>query len=235
MATTWAQVITAALVEIDDVRLQEQLAVSPSQFYRRMAQMVTLAVPLASRPPVLLRYIKKGLVRPEWDDYEWTATDESSMGPVTVDTGKTGFELCSCVVLVPQDNGSVAYLPYQAAEYDPDTGAVTFREPTQAGATYMLDFYKDGAFPDLTDTQMRILALAVAVVWDERFSRNFLAMFPKIKDESFETVNEASYTAQITKRLHENRVAFNDELKKYEQDCYYNAKLNGITGNVALF
>ena len=48
-------------------------------------------------------------------------------------------------------------------------------------------------------------------------------MTPKIHDDSFETVNEANYTAQITKRLHENRIAFNDELRLYEQLCAYNS------------
>ena len=48
MGTAWSDVITAAMVEIDDVRLQEQLDASPAQFYRRMAALVDLALPLMS-------------------------------------------------------------------------------------------------------------------------------------------------------------------------------------------
>ena len=103
-----------------------------------------------------------------------------------------------------------------------------------AGIGYDFDFYTDGQFPDLSETQMRLFALAVAVVWDERFSRNWLNMTMKIKDESFETVNEANYTQQITKRLHDNRVSFNDELRAYEQLCAYTSAFKNSTHQATL-
>lgn len=232
--TTWADILSAAMVQIDDVRLQEQLSVSPAQFYRRMSLIVKQAFPLLSRPPELLSFLKSGMKNPAFDDAEWTSTGESAGGETAVETGKTGFELCSVVLRVPQDNGTVMYVPYPDAQYDAESGVVTFPRQAGAGISYDIDFYSDGAFPTLTETQTRLFALAVAVVWDERFSRNWLAMFPKIKDENFETVNEANYTEKITKRLHDNRISFNDELRAYEQQCAYTATVRSGANRVIL-
>lgn len=222
MATTWADIVSAALVEIDDVRLEEQMAVSPAQFYRRMSAIVSVALPLLSRPPELLTYLKDGMTVPQYDDFEWVSTEQSTVDEQTdIDTEKLGYELCSVTRRIPKDNGTVALVPYPEAEYDPETGIVTMPKQDAKGIGYDFDFYTDGSFPNLTESQTRLFALAIAVVWDERFSRTWLNLQPKIHDESFMTVNEANYAQQITKRLHDNRIAFNDELRAYEQLCAY--------------
>lgn len=220
MATTWADVISAAMVQIDDVQLQDQLAASPAQFYRRMAALVQQAMALLVRPPALREYLKNGMSAPLWSEAEWVSTAESMADETSVDTGQAGFDLCS-VVQVVNDNGMVAYLPYTEAQYDADTGTIVFPVQQAEEIVYAIDFYTDGSFPDLSNAQIRLFALAIAVIWDERFSRNWLNMQPKIKDDSFSTVNEANYTEKITKRLHDNRIAFNDELRAYEQACAY--------------
>lgn len=220
MATSYADIIAAAMIQIDDVRLNEQMQVSPALYYRRMSAIIGQALPLLSRPPELLTYLQDGMTEPDYDDFEWVSTDESTTQETAVDTGKIGYDLCSCVLRVPADNGTVNFSPY-AVSYDAETGVVTFPQQSDAGLDYELDFYTDGSFPDLTPTQMRLFALAIAVVWDERFSRTWIAMFPKIADESFKTVNEANWTAQVSKRLHDNRIAFNDELRWYEQQSAY--------------
>ncbi len=221
MATTWADIVTAAMVQIDDVRLEEQMAVSPAQFYRRMAAIMNQAMPLLSRPPELLTFLKSGMVQPTYDDYEWTSDEASTTAETAVNTGMIGYDLCSVTQRSVHPNGTISLIPYSGTTYDAETGIVTMPVQTSAGVGYDFDFYTDGQFPDLTETQMRLFALAVAVVWDERFSRNWIGMTPKIHDDSFETINEANYTAQITKRLHDNRIAFNDELRAYEQLCAY--------------
>lgn len=222
MATTWADIVTAALVQIDDVRLEEQMAVSPAQFYRRMAALIQQAMPLLSRPPELLTFLRNGMTAPDYDDFEWTSDEASTAAETPVDTGMTGFDLCSVTQRVSNANGTISLVPYSAAVYDPETGTVSMPVQESAGLEYDFDFYTDGEFPDLSESQMRLFALAVAVVWDERFSRNWLSMSMKIHDDSFTTVNEANYIAQVTKRLHDNRISFNDELRAYEQLCAYN-------------
>ena len=234
MATTWADIVTAALVQIDDVRLEEQMAVSPAQFYRRMAALVQQAMPLLSRPPELLTFLKKGMVAPTYDDYEWTSDEASTYTETRVETGMIGYDLCSVTQRKMQGNQTMSIIPYDEATYDPETGIVTMPRQNEAWVNYDFDFYTDGEFPDLTETQMRLFALAVAVVWDERFSRNWLSMTAKIHDDSFETVNEANYTQQITRRLHDNRIAFNDDLRAYEQLCAYTGMFQNTLQRTAL-
>ena len=221
MATTWADIVAASMVQIDDVRLQEQMAVSPAQFYRRMSALIQQAMPLLSRPPELLSFLKKEMVLPTFDDYEWTSDAASTEAETAVNTGMIGYDLCSVTQRIVHQNGTVSLLPYYGASYDAETGIVTMPVQTSAGIGYDFDFYTDGSFSDLSETQMRLFALAVSIVWDERFSRTWLNMTPKIHDDSFETVNEANYIQQITKRLQENRIAFQDELRAYEQLCAY--------------
>lgn len=232
--TAWSDIMSAALVQIDDVRLQEQLAVSPAQFYRRMAAMVKQALPLLCRPPELLAYLKRGMVAPMWDDFEWESTEASTEKETVVDTGKTGFALCSVASVQTDGSGRTTLTPYPDAVYDAATGNVTFPAQLSQGISYELDFYSDGEFPDLTETQMRLFALAVACVWDERFSRTWLNMTPKIHDSSFETVNEANYIDKVDKRLQNNRQSLNDELRHYEQDCAYAATVRDGVRRVTL-
>ena len=222
MATTWADIIAAAMVQIDDVRLDEQIAVSPAQFYRRMSAFVSLALPLLSHPPELLSALKNSMTLPEYDDYEWESTEASTLATTEVETGKIGYDLCSVTQRIQHPNETISLIPYTDATYDPATGIVTMPQQTSAGIDYDFDFYTDGTFQTLTETQMRLFALAVAVVWDERFSRNWLNITAKIHDDSFTTVNEANYTQQITKRKNDNRVAFDNEMRAYEQLCAYN-------------
>lgn len=234
MATSWADIVSAAMVQIDDVRLQEQLTVAPAQFYRRMAALIQQAMPLMCRPQELLHYLQDNVTEPEYADAEWTSTQESLNQETTVETGASGYELCS-VVKVVNETGMISYIPYPAAQYNAETGSVTFPVQDETGVAYMIDFYKDGSFADLTPTQIRLFALAVAVIWDERFSRNWLNMQQKLKDDSFTTGNEANYIAQITKRMHDNRIAFNDELRSYEQSCAYaNTMQYGTVQNTKL-
>lgn len=225
--TTWADVVAAGLIQIDDVRLEEQMAVSPAQFFRRMSAIIKQATPLLSRPPELLSYITNGEVVSTFDDYEWQSTEASVEAPVTLETGKIGYDLCSVTVRIENPNGTISILPYTGATYNAATGEVSMPQQSDSGINYDFDFYTDGTFPDLTPSQLRLFALAIAVVWDERFSRTWLNLQMKIKDESFSTVNEANYAEKITRRLHDNRIAFNDELRWYEQLCaYHNAFKN---------
>ena len=233
--TTWADIIAAAMVLIDDVRLEEQLATSPAQFYRRMAGWINQAYTKLSKPPELLAYLKSEKTDPEFDDYLWESTAASVTDPETVvPTGKIGYELCSVTVRVQHPNGTISLTPYPDATYDAETGNVTFPQQAQEGIGYDIDFYTDGAFPTLSDAQMRLAALAVATLWDERFARNWLAIGPKIHDESFEAPNEPQYMEKSGKRLHENIIAFEDELRAYEQICAYTATVRNGNCRVTL-
>ena len=226
MATAWSEIITAAMQALDDERWREQLTVSPAQFYRAKGDSVKFALPLLNSPPELLDYLEQYMVEPSYDDAEWTSTEESLSGETAVETGLLGFELMSCILM--SEDGMEA-TPYPAASYDPETGIVTMPQQAAVGLRYEFDFYTDGHFADLSNSQMRLFALAVCVVWDEHFTRNWLNIQVKIHDSSFSTVNEANYIDKSTARLMQNRQSFNDELHKYEQLCAYKTmRSNGM-------
>jgi len=220
MATAIAEIISEAMIYIDDVRLQEQLDVNPALFYRRTSAYVSAAMPLLTSPPELYKHIVGGYVEPQYNTFTWTTTSASTTQETEVDTGCVGYDLCSVVIY--SDDGQFV-TPYTEATYDPETGIVTFPQQTEVGIEYELDFYKDGEVNTLTFSMKRLFGLAIAIVWDERFNRNWLNITPKVKDSTFSTVNESTYIDKLSNRMKENRQEFQDELRKYEQ---VNAYLN---------
>ena len=124
-------------------------------------------------------------------------------------------------------NGDAAFFPYTDFTYDPETGVVTFPQQDSADVEYRLDFYTDGQFAhDLTFRQKRLLGLAIAVTWDNRFNREWLNIQPKVKDKRFNTPNENTTMKESTARYKENLQLFYSELRGYEQECAYMRRVN---------
>lgn len=219
MATNVTEIISQALIFIDDVRLTELLQVSPARFYRKMSAYVQAAMPMLNRPPELFSYISSEYVEPEFTSDEWTSTYESVGEETIYTTEAIGYDLCS--ITVRSDDGQYE-TPYTDFTYDSETGEITFGQQTQKDLMYEIDFYKDGSFADLSLTMMRLFALAVTCVWNDRFNNNWLNMQMKIHDSSFDTVNESNYVEKMTVRNKEMKQAFASELHKYEQDVAYN-------------
>lgn len=230
MSTFWSEVITESAMQIiDDIRWRKELSANPARFFRAKSLYVSLALPLLSRPPQLLVYLQNGMVAPSYADAEWKSTQESTGEQTIVQTENIGYELFSCVIRAQDSAGGVALIPYPDAVYDAETGNVTFPQQRKSGVTYEMDFYTDGEFPDMTISQKRLMGLAIACVWDERFERNWLNIQPKIKDASFATINEANFIEKSSARKLANRSMLNDELRKYEQDSEY-ATVIGFNG-----
>lgn len=223
MGTPWTEIIcNYAMPVMDDVRLIDQMGENPALFFRRMALYMDLAIPMVSRPPELDSYLNYELVKPVYDDMIWRSTSESLEGETTVETTMTGYDLFSCSLREVDESGVVTSTPVNGVTYDPETGTLVFPKQETVGLEYNVDFYTDGSFfYDLTEAQKRLLGLAVGVVWDERFSRNWLNITMKVKDASFDTVNESNYMREVQNRLFMNRHLLNDELRKYEQDVAY--------------
>lgn len=218
MATTFSEIVKAATVIIDDVRDREQLSMNPAVFYRRYSGYIEVALPLLSRPPELYNYLKNNIVYSEYDDFAWTSTAESIGAETTVDTQKTGYELCSIVCIY--DDGVAE--PYEDFTYDAETGVITFGEQSAEGIEYDISFYTDGYIKtDLSPAQIRLFALAISVVWNERFENDWLNIQPKVKDSSFKSANEPGFISKLTERQLQYRQRFQDELRKYEQDIAY--------------
>lgn len=224
MSTTWIDIITnSAMVFIEDVRMQDDLALSPARFFRKMSLYVKTALPLLNRPPELQTWLTVGMAEPAFAYSEWTATAESTTQETEVITGMTGYGLFSCVTRAYDSQGNVTLTPYTDASYDAETGVVTFPAQPSVGIEYEMDFYTDGTFPnELSDRVRRLLGRAIAVVWDDRFQRNWLNNQMKIHDQSFSTANEGNYMDKATGRMERNWDLLNQELWKYEQDVAYN-------------
>lgn len=219
MATTSiADIISKAMVIIDDIRLNEILRENPAAFYRKMCGYIDMAMPMLSRPPELYSHIAKGYAEAQFADAEWISTQASMSDEMILETELTGYDFIG-VTAIGTDGKTVYF--YQDAQYNPETGEITFPIQAESGITYDIDFYKDGSFEDLTPAMERLFALAITVVWDERLDHNWLNLTPKIKDASFETINESNYMDKLTARTKENRAAFYEELRKYEQDVAY--------------
>lgn len=231
MATAWSDVITAAMQVINDDRWQEQLEINPAQFFRAKSDTLAFALPLLNSPPELLTYLESDISEPSYDSGEWVSDENSLTGETQIDTGFYGCDIMSCVI---RRGDGTEWQPYPGAEYDPDTGFITFPQQDEEGIVYEYDLYSDGSLPDLSRSQMRLLALAIAVVWDEHFERTYLDITPKIADASFATVNEANYIEKSNRRLRDNRQSFNDELHKYEQMCAYMNATQGRRGTYHL-
>ena len=117
--TPFAEIITDyALPVIDDVRLNEMLALNPAQFFRKMWGYLCPAIPLFNRPPTMVQYLQKDMTEPRFDDHEWISDEKSLDETTEIETGMTGFDLFSCVIRTEDKAGNVSLTPYSEATYD---------------------------------------------------------------------------------------------------------------------
>lgn len=207
---------------IDDERLNTLALTNPALLFRRMSFYVSQGMTLLTRPPELFELLEEGIVAPTFASGEWTSTQESLSGETSIETGDTGYQLACFTQQLVAPSGTAYVEPYSGATYDSNTGIITFPQQSAEGMTYFWDLYTDGSFmADLSATQMRLLGLATACVWDERFERNWLNIQMKLKDQNAETVNESNYMQASVARKTQNRAALDAELRKYEQDVTY--------------
>lgn len=231
MGTGFIPLITDwAMVEIDDIRLTQLMEISPALFFRKMSLYVNMAIPMFTRPVQFSQLVKQSISDAEFGDMTWISTPESTTEETQIDTGLIGFDLCSVSTLTAGKSGEMMLQPYTKATYDPETGMITFPTQEEEGIEYEIDCYKDGNFGfELTARQSRILALCIACVWDERFSRDWLNLQPKIQDTSFSTGSEATHMNAVTNKNRFSREMCFDEMRRYEQDCQYASAISGIS------
>lgn len=228
MGTSFIEIETDYfLVEQADLRLQSDLQQNPAATFRRLSLYMLNGVPRLNRPVELVSWLK--FEKPDYDDYYYTVQNDATS--VTVGTGKTGYELCNVGVAGTDVYGNPAYTPVSSYEYDRDTGDVTVNTDLKAGEVVQFDFYTDGEFErELSPTIKRLLGLAVQIVWENRFTNDWLQQTAKIKDKSFAPNNEANASRANTERLKELQRTLDAELKAYEQNCAFDRVVTGGTG-----
>lgn len=217
--TTFSEIITDyAMVEIDDVRLHKELAVSPARFYRKMCLYMNNAIPRFNRPPVVRGWLK--YTPAQWDDFQYSTQETVQSGSV-ISTNIKGYDMASAVQVSDDGYGGIQYTPVPIA-YDANTGNVTVETELNQNAQIDIDFYTDGVFNlELGSEMKRILGLCVQVVWENRFVNNFLLQQPKIKDRSFDLGSEANHMNAGTNRLRTLTQMLNQELNAFEQAVAY--------------
>ena len=223
-----------AMVEIADIRLQNDLATSQARFFRKMALYMMNAIPRFNRPPEAREWLK--FTAPSFDDYDLTVETVPAEATVSFETGKTGFEIVTAVKLQNSGYGTVEYIPMQEMTYDEQTGIVTF--PTSAVSAQdkiAIDFYTDGYFDRELGYEMKdILGLLVQYLWETRFANDYLLQQPKIKDKSFDVGNEANHMRAATERMRFLSERINQRMKSFEQTvAYQNVVIDG--GNASFY
>lgn len=222
--TTFSEIITDyAMVEIDDARLNQDLATSPARFYRKMCLYMNNAIPRFNRPPVVREWLQHS--EPQWDDYQYTAESDMEVGS-TIATEAIGHSMASAVKRMDDGYGDVVLMPL-AIEYNAENGTVTLQQEVEADTQIDIDFYTDGEFNyELGEEIKRILGLCVQLVWENRFVNNFLLQQPKIKDRSFDVGSEANHMNAGTNRLRALTQMLNGEMNAFEQSVAYTNVLN---------
>ena len=211
--TPFAEIITGAMLFMDDVRWQEQIATNPAQFYRAKSAFVMHAVPRFNCPPNIQEYL--GYTAPTYDDLEYTMPEDGTVVP----TGITGYELC--IAGYTDYIGALPVFHQMPCTYDPETGDATFTETVASGATIGFDFYTDGVFDnELDDAQKRILSLATAVDWYFQFANQYLGVANLVVDKSFNLKSPSEHIRANTERLRLLQEQLRSELFAYEQRLY---------------
>ena len=219
METTWSESICDyGMVEINDIRVTEGLANDPALFFRKMALYLKNAIPMFGKPPEEKARLKG--TEPKYDAY--TCTVETA-GEQTIETGKTGYELCSVEVIRLDKFGNPVSAPVEGASYDPETGTVTVPEGQTAGDRLDINFYTDGVFPvELSYSEKQILGLCLQYVWESRFAGDWLNRVPKPKGKSFEVPASAPQTRADTERLTFLKRQIDGKVRSYAQSIAYN-------------
>lgn len=229
--TTFIDVIcNHAMVEIADERLQNEMAVSPARFFRKMSLFVINAVPRFNRPPEAREWLK--FTAPSYDEYDCSVPTDYESGALTIETGVTGYGMASVIRIAEDGYGGYEHIAIPGAIYDAETGGVTIPDGNvNSGDALSIDFYTDGLFDRELGWDMKdILGLLIQYAWEFRFANDFLLQQPKIKDKSFDVGNEANHMRSANERMKFLQEQINQKLRAFEQNVEYRNRMILHTG-----
>ena len=217
---------------VDDIRLSELAATNAPLYARKMYNYLPPAIAKFTMPPEIQEYLlgtkeKPNFFEPKYTDYQYIVqSDLTTNTDIMLGAEYTGYELFSAQIRVVDPVGNILYVPTENASYNSSSGTITLfasaEKPIASGTVFEFDFYTDGYFvKDLSNSIMDILGLAFGVVWQNRFSQDWLSMVPKVEDKSFSEQNRANKINADTERLRELRVQLNEAMLRYTENCYY--------------
>lgn len=234
MATTFSDIITLALASkvINDLRWEQDFRENAALFLRQKSESMLMAIPKFNRPPEMREYLS--FTAPAFDDFEYV-TDSAVTGSITINTGKTGFELCNVGVLSVDQYNEADYTPVTGFTYDTETGDVEITGNYPTNTDFQFDFYTDGIFENELNYEIQeILSLCLAMVWETGFSGEWLNRTPILQDKTFKRAStESAWTEAQEHKRRAIETALNDRLMKYEQNAQYRQVVINKTPNFA--
>lgn len=240
--TKWSDIIlNYGNLFTDDVRNQEAYDINPAAFLNTASYYLQAAIPRFNRPTEIVSYLAQRIPS-FFSETQWAVPAEilppgepqaPTTEPITVQAN-SGYELCSVVIRGIDKFGNPVDTPYGGEQYDPQTGTVTFPAGLIPGTEFVIDLYRDGVFlKPLTDGMKRILGLCFHMVWEYRFTGEWLARAAKVSDKSFSPPNEANWTRAQEEKRRSEEDTLNQEIRRYEQACNYRGTVN-FNPNVSL-
>lgn len=222
---------------VDDIRTQELANTNPPLYARKMSQYFIPSVNLFSIPSEMPEYllgtkINPRFFEPVYDNKRYTTNgDKTSRFQIELGEDFVGYELFSAHILSLKGN-SVITTPTDICSYDSTTGIITVNaseeNPVKDNTTFDFDFYTDGWFEeDLSPQIMNILGMCFQVVWQDRFNTDWLSNVAKVEDKSFVEQNRANKMNADTARLNQLRQKLASEMRRFEQNQYYNKTVSG--------
>ena len=222
MATTFSDIISLALASkvINDLRWEQDFRENAALFLRQKSESMLMAIPKFNRPPEMREYLS--FAAPAYDDFEYV-TGSAVTGSITINTGKTGFELCNVGVLSVNQYQEADYTPVTGFTYDDTTGDVEITGKYPANTNFQFDFYTDGVFDNELNYEIQeILALCLGAVWERGFSGAWLDRTPFLQDKTFKRAStESAWTEAQERKRKAIETSLNDRLMKYEQNAQY--------------
>lgn len=213
---------------VNDQRLQELAHEDMPLYARRVWGLFRPSIPLFNTPaemPIYLLGTKDDphIQEPKYDTYTVVIPEEQTEN-YTVSLGESfiGYELFACRIRMVDELGNVYLYPTSLANYDAETGEVTFsasaEQPLEANATFEMDFYTDGHFKyELSPEIMRVLGVCFQYTWQNRFNTDYLSLVPKVDSKSFTEQNRANKERADTERLSEIKRNMAEAMRRYEQ------------------
>lgn len=223
MSTAWEGIEIQAMQYINnDLSLDWDRKNRLAVFYNRMAGYMQWAISYFDRPPEMPAKLSNA-TEPEFEDMEYSPeTDMSAEGDgVSIETGYTGFDVCSTGFAGTDPYGNPTYTPVMSV-YDSESGTVILNTDIKAEQVLSINLYKSGEFEaELSRTEQSILAFAIYAAWEHRFDNNALERTAKIRDAAFTTISEASHMQANTARQKQVMEELYAMLRQYEMNRAY--------------
>lgn len=198
---------------INDIRFKKLAKDNASLYSWRTWAYLRPAISLFDNPSTMYDYLTKDMIEPKFDSYIYQI---ETAGTQTITLGEEykGYELFDAIQV--DEDGE--YYVMENCTYDSENATITITNAVE-GDIYQFDFYKDGYFAkDLTGEQMNILGICFSLIWELRFSNDFIAMTPKLEDKTFAEQNRAHKILADNARIKEIKTFLNETMNKYAQN-----------------